>query len=173
MGVWQGPGLAVPWDWDSQCAPARIHAPAGPFHPLWHGRVLPGCTSPARPASPPCTDTQGGRDGVSRISFWLHPGSPPSTPMGLPRAALPPGSQMGLDCPRTEQVVSGAALSQPQQLPPGSHIQPQRLPRSPHRFCTMFITIQSEGYTVLPIRSLKRMKISMRKSCQGGGDVRS
>lgn len=101
MGVWQGPGLTVPWDWDSQCAPDHIHAPAGPFHPLWCGRVLPGCTSPARPASLPCTDTQGGTDGVSGISFLLHPGSPPSTPMGLPRAALPPGSQMGLDCPRT------------------------------------------------------------------------
>lgn len=37
---------------------------------------------------------------------------------------------------------------------------------APHRFCTMFITIQSGGYTVLPMRSLKRMKVSMRKSCE-------
>jgi len=37
-------------------------------------------------------------------------------PMGVWRAALPPGSWMGPDRPRTEQEVSGAALSQPEHV---------------------------------------------------------
>lgn len=81
-------------------------------------------------------------------------------------------------CPAHQSCTSRAVLQCPPALrhPRCSH-PPQHPPvgpsPGPHRFCTMFITTQSPGYTVFPIRSLKRIKVSMRKSCKGGRDVRS
>lgn len=81
-------------------------------------------------------------------------------------------------CPAHQSCMSRAMFQCPPvpRHPRCSH-PPQHPPAgpspAPHRFCTMFITIQSPGYTVFPIRSLKRIKVSMRKSCKEGRDVRS
>lgn len=167
---------AFPRGWGSQCAPAPVPVAPHPFCPPCCSQGLHGCTrlevgtdtslaSQLQPLHSCCAQTP--REG----GMGCLAAAPPSP--RTPQHAHGDGESSSCSwaardrCggPGQPQAVSACPSKVPQLSHPAPA--PGSLPaQGPHRFCTMFITIQSEGYTVLPIRSLKRMKVSMRKSCR-------